>query len=356
MDCLNIFKDITNNCSTFEPSRVEGRAYMFNLKYISKTQTANVISLIENVGQSIGYTFDGVKNTLRVSYDKEVKENYPDCFTHTVSMDIFQTDIKTSQFIDKMPTLMIVYENKGKFWAVGSDYGLMPSASENRTVNDAENITYISKGERYELVEVLKTDYATTKAMLEGLVTPIPTILGKYTITPYFNTDQFSYYLEISTTDGYLKITSDTLNATYTDISTDENNPSISDPFTSSTVILEGNLKSLLIRNAAADGDNFYFEIAHENSSDLIKFEFGAFASLWSAVFTPYYTAPLNLVHVMYYSFLGSDFSPEIYFTTLADNGKLNGFIFNGAWDGVPTASTTTLINNNWTVTNIPPN
>ena len=189
MGCTGgIAKAIVSDCTTSTIGGLEVTAWIFNRKnleitYSSTTEEENLITGLANVATYQGYKLTGVKKLLNAGHDVVVADDRPNKYTHYFNFQGFEFDQASLKNIDDLDDLVVVVERKDKnatgdgvFNAYGCKYGLFKSSDTERSndINGARNIELTSLAGQEEAVSkyvLLDTDYATTAALLETLVT-----------------------------------------------------------------------------------------------------------------------------------------------------------------------------------------
>lgn len=185
MACLpSITGDILNDCTTSPVGGIEQRAWIGNRTAFTFTSTDNKITNIVADQGALLYTLDCQKKGLDAGHDIVVSDKLSDKFTHFVSYPQFETTAAALLNVTTAQDLFIIVERKqknsggdGTFFAYGIGTGLHKSADTRRLQTDAgiRNLEYTSRAGEEEIYPewvVLKTDYATTAALLVALVTP----------------------------------------------------------------------------------------------------------------------------------------------------------------------------------------
>jgi len=186
MSCITgIAKNITSDCSTSLSGGLEVEAWVFNRKELSPTYDAtygNLVTSLAMVGAATGFKLTGIKKLLNAGHDIVVADDRPDKFTHFFNFQGFEILAEDIQNLDDINDIVVVVELKDKndtgegvFVAYGLKKGLWKSTDTRRwnDINGARNIEMSSlagQEEPYSHYVVLATDYATTRALLEGLL------------------------------------------------------------------------------------------------------------------------------------------------------------------------------------------
>ena len=187
MGCdTGVEKGIIANCTTQPIAGLEVIAYMFNRNAMTityDTTNPSKITSIVKAGAELAYEYKGVKNNLNAGHDRVVADDMADRFTHYIAMKGFEFDAGSVENMDGMNDICVIVEYKQKnadgdgiFVAYGISSGLYPSsdtrrAIESNAVRSIELATLGGQEEKNSQNNILNTDYATTKTMLEALLT-----------------------------------------------------------------------------------------------------------------------------------------------------------------------------------------
>ena len=191
MSCTGkIAKAIVSDCSTQTVGGLEVEAYVFNRTDLEVTYSAvsgeeNTITSLANAVGEKGYKLTGIKKLLNAGHDIVVADDRPNKYTHYFNFQQFEILAEDLINVDDMDDLIVIVETKDKndtgdgvFRGYGMKYGLYKSTDTRRAndINGARNIELTSlagQEEPYSNYVVLDTDYATTKALLEDLITNV---------------------------------------------------------------------------------------------------------------------------------------------------------------------------------------
>jgi hypothetical protein len=180
-----IAKAITSNCSTQPVGGLEVTAYLWNRGDMTITYDGtdlNKVTGIAAVGAALMYKFTGVKKNLNAGHDRNIADDLADSFKHYLSMKGFEFDTDSVANMDGLNDICAIVEYKqksttgdGVFVGYGLKSGLYITAdsrraNENNSVRSLELATKDQEGEQYSQYNILITDYATTKAALEALL------------------------------------------------------------------------------------------------------------------------------------------------------------------------------------------
>ena len=187
MACITgIAKNITSDCSTSLSGGLEVEAWVFNRTALTPTYDAsegNLVTGLANVGDAVGYKLKGIKKLLNAGHDIVVSEDRPDKFTHFFSFQGFEIMTDDILNLDQINDVVVAVELKDKndtgegiFVMYGLKKGLWKSADTRRwnDINGARSIEMTSlagQEEPYSHYVLLDTDYATTRDLLESLLT-----------------------------------------------------------------------------------------------------------------------------------------------------------------------------------------
>ncbi len=186
MACITgILKNITSDCSTSLGGGLEVEAWIANRKQLNvtyDTEKENLITGLSMVGTAKAYKLTGIKKLLNACHDIVVAENRPDKYKHFFSFEGFEILSEDIINLDSINDVIVVVELKDKndtgegvFAAYGVKNGLWKSTDTQRAndSNGARKIEMTSldgQEEGYSRYVVFSTDYATTRNMLESLL------------------------------------------------------------------------------------------------------------------------------------------------------------------------------------------
>lgn len=181
-----IVKNITSDCSTSLSGGLEVEAWVFNRAELTPTYDGtkgNLITGLANVGSAVGFKLKGIKKLLNAGHDIVVAEDRPDKYTHFFSFQGFEILAEDHLNLDDINDVVVAVELKDKnatgegiFVIYGLKKGLWKSADTRRwnDINGARSIEMTSlagQEEPYSEYVLLDTNYATTYALLESLLT-----------------------------------------------------------------------------------------------------------------------------------------------------------------------------------------
>lgn len=186
MACLTgIAKAITSDCTTSLSGGLEVEAWVFNRAELTPTYdgtNGNLVTSLAMVGAAVGYKLKGIKKLLNAGHDIVVADDRPDKYTHFFSFQGFEILSDDILNLDDINDVVVAVELKDKndtgegvFAMYGLKKGLWKSTDTRRwnDINGARNIEMTSLGgqeEPYSHYVLLDTDYATTHALLESLL------------------------------------------------------------------------------------------------------------------------------------------------------------------------------------------
>lgn len=180
-----IAKSIISDCTTKTAGNLEVVAYIGNrldMNFTFDVTNPSLITSITNASTKQMYKITGVRKMLNAGHDLVVADDRPDSYTHYFNFQQFEIDAEDIENVDAIEDAVVIVERKDKtddgdgvFAAYGVKFGLYKSTDTRRAndINGARNIELISlagQEEKYSNYTVLDTDYATTKTLLETLV------------------------------------------------------------------------------------------------------------------------------------------------------------------------------------------
>lgn len=180
-----IAKSIVSDCTTQKAGNLEVVAYIFNRADADPTYDATNPSLITSIANASGKTafkITGNRKMLNAGHDIIKADDRADRYAHYFNFQQFELLAEDIENVDAIEDVFVVVERKDKsttgegvFAAYGVQFGMEKSTDTRRSndINGARNIELISiagNEEKYSNYTVLDTDYATTKALLETLV------------------------------------------------------------------------------------------------------------------------------------------------------------------------------------------
>jgi len=185
MSCVpKIVKNITSTCETNRIGGIEqDYVVIANRSDLIYTVTGNVVSSLAMKVGTKAYKLTGVKKSLSVGNEGKASDNRPMVFAHWLKFPQFETLAADIANVDAMEDVVVIVENKSKnaggdgtFNVLGMVSGLHKTAStvDSNADNGVRNLELKSmdqQEEKYSFYTFLDTDYATTKAALEDLLT-----------------------------------------------------------------------------------------------------------------------------------------------------------------------------------------
>ena len=191
MGCTGgIAKAIVSDCTTSGIGGLEVTAWVFNrsdleITYSAVAEEENLITGLVNATGLQGYKLTGIKKLLNAGHDLVVADDRPNKYTHFFGFQGFEFDRESSRNLDDLDDLIVIVERKDKttdgdgvFNAYGAKFGMFKSTDTERAndINGSRNIEVTSlagQEESFSKFVYLDTDYATTAAALEILVTVV---------------------------------------------------------------------------------------------------------------------------------------------------------------------------------------
>lgn len=182
-----IVKNITSNCTTHKTGGLEVNAYIINRADFEPTFDSAQKNLINNVSCASGkqaYLLKGVNKNLNAGHDMVKAEGFTNTYNHYFSFKQFEVLAEDIENVDNIDDVVVIVETKNKnetgegvFIAYGVKGGLHKSSDSLRhnADNGTRSIEMTSEDQESELFShyvVFDTDYATTKAAVEALLTP----------------------------------------------------------------------------------------------------------------------------------------------------------------------------------------
>jgi len=182
----NIAKNIVSNCTTQPNGFLEVKAWIgsradYANAYTFDATYPNKVTNIASVSTKKLFTITGVKKLLNAGHNIVNADDRADRFTHFFSFHGFEMKAEDIANIDAMKDVFVIVERKdkliggdGTFVGYGLKNGLFKSADTRRAndINSARSLELTSLGgseEPWSEYTILKTDYATTLAMLVAL-------------------------------------------------------------------------------------------------------------------------------------------------------------------------------------------
>jgi hypothetical protein len=189
-NCLDGIKaNVLNNCENSPIGGLEINAWVFNRADLTATvdgTNKNLVTALSVASTKQGYKIQGFKKNLNAGHDIVVSETNVDKYTHYFNFQAWLLDATAVNNLDGLSDLVVVVErlNKmtagdGAFKIYGLDTGLYKSSDTERA-NDGDGNRIIEMtsqaGEEPTVSSHIffDTDYATTKAALDGLLSVQP--------------------------------------------------------------------------------------------------------------------------------------------------------------------------------------
>lgn len=186
MSCENgIAKSIISNCSTSKTSGIEATVYLFNRTDIASvtysTGSTMLITGLTITTGTTGYELVGMKKSLVATSERVVAEDSADVFKHGITFKGFESDSLSVENMDNLGDVVAIVEFRDKVvedgifkvFGLGSGLFVETDTTNSNEANGARAIALASMAgweERTSPINLLKTNYATTKSLLEGLV------------------------------------------------------------------------------------------------------------------------------------------------------------------------------------------
>lgn len=187
MACITgIAKAITSDCTTSLSGGLEVEAWIFNRADLTITYDGsqdNLLTSLANVGAATGFKLTGIKKLLNAGHDIVIAEDRPDKYKHFFSFQGFEVLAEDITNLDDINDVIVFVESKDKndtgegvFIGYGVKKGLWKSADTQRANDNGaarmiEMTSMDGQEEPFSRYVLLDTDYATTKALLESLLT-----------------------------------------------------------------------------------------------------------------------------------------------------------------------------------------
>ena len=187
MGCLSkAAAAITNACTDKPTGGMETVAYLMNRADLTATPDGTNPLLMTDLALAspeVAYKVTALKKENNAGFDAVIADNLPNVFKHLYSVQPYARDSDTILALDTMDDIVIVAELKGprsegKFVIFGLETGLHLSsasgrANDNNGIPTYEYASLDGEEESYSRYVFWDTDYATTKAALEALVTGV---------------------------------------------------------------------------------------------------------------------------------------------------------------------------------------
>lgn len=186
MSCKKLItKGLTSDCSTQGNAGIEQVIYLINRSQIAEiTYDSTIDTKVTDIDLESGakaYKLIGQKQNLNAFSERVINDTVSDMYRHGISFNSFSMSAEDIENIDEMQDFVAIVERKNKknidgtFLIYGLGSGLFISSdtynsNENYGARMLEATSLDSQLESNSAYVLVKTDYATTKAFLEGLV------------------------------------------------------------------------------------------------------------------------------------------------------------------------------------------
>lgn len=185
---FGITADILKDCAAPPTAGVETVAYAFNRKDIDSVTydpaNSRVVSAIALTTGAQAYKIENFKKEIDAGFDLVTSDTNIDKFNQYVKFEAWGIDSDTVKVLDELSDLVIIVERKNKgadgdgaFQIYGLQTGLYKSSDTMRanTASGKRIIELTNQAEEESTVSYhvfFDTDYATSKAAVEALLTP----------------------------------------------------------------------------------------------------------------------------------------------------------------------------------------
>ena len=189
MPCTKrISSNIVSDCSTVTVGGVELVAYICNrldLNPVYDSQNKAKVTGFTITAGKVMYKFTGTAKNLKVSHTATIDETIGKTYKHKMTFPVFDFSSTNVLMVDNMDDLVIFVEYKQKnttgdgiFVGYGLASGLWCEKDDrDSSVSNASRMvefgTRDQEGEPVSQYNLIKTDYATTKALLEASLTNV---------------------------------------------------------------------------------------------------------------------------------------------------------------------------------------
>ena len=192
MGCLDgITAAITNDCAKQPVRGLVREAYVMNRADASFTVDGTnsvLITAIAMASTKQAWKVTAYRQDMDAGFDLVVSENLPEKYAHYWKIEPWDENSDQIKNLDNLEDLVVVVEREGgsnkdsgdgAFQIYGLDLGLYKSSATQRANdNDGAPVYEFTsregQQERHSKNIFFDTDYATTKAALEALLTPAP--------------------------------------------------------------------------------------------------------------------------------------------------------------------------------------
>ena len=189
MSCpKRITANVVSDCSTQPVGGVELVAYIGNrldINPVYDSQNKVKVTGFTMVSGKVLYKYSGAAKNLEVSSIGSTDDTIGDTWVHKMMFPVFDFTSANVAMVDNMSDLVIFVEYKqknttgdGVFVCYGLASGLYKTKDERNSkvsngVRLMEYSTRDQEGEPVSQYNLIKTDYATTKALLEASLTNV---------------------------------------------------------------------------------------------------------------------------------------------------------------------------------------
>lgn len=192
MGCLaGISQNITNDCSKQPNKGLEQEVYIMNRTDMSFTVDGTNPLLVTSISMASGtqaYKLTGYKEDIDAGFDLVVSEKLPEQYKHYFMAEPWGESSDEIKVLDDLEDIVVIVERSGgkdknagdgAFQVYGLYLGLDKSSATARANNNNGVPTYEfasrdGSEEKHSRFVFYDTDYATSKAALEALLTPAP--------------------------------------------------------------------------------------------------------------------------------------------------------------------------------------
>lgn len=188
LTCTSISADLAIDCNSLPVAGLKDFAYLINSSDISGFSVAgdgSISGITLNSGGAQAFKYEVASNTLNSLYS-QIQAGVINGFSHTLQMIYPQDDQAAIEELTKLSNGNVVAivnkrgaDGNGTFRVLGHTQGLVSTAIEGDDSNSDNSglpsVTLATDDSFYEPkppVHFLSTDYATSLAALEALLTP----------------------------------------------------------------------------------------------------------------------------------------------------------------------------------------
>ena len=171
-----------NDCAIAPIAGLEEVMYVFNADELTASKSSTVKTLVTDLSVLVGkkgYKVTGFKKSHNAKTELVVSDTLPDSYKQSVDFTVWSKDAATVTAIDSFNNVVIVVENKDKGVAGASAFAIygLDTALYKATMTQEANVdagvfklSMVAEGQRVPFYNLYDTDYATTKALLDGLL------------------------------------------------------------------------------------------------------------------------------------------------------------------------------------------